>query len=120
MKIEDLNLSVRATNALRRAGIRTTEQLMCMEPKDLLCIRSLGHKSLWEIQNAMKELEQKEREQAKEPATHGSYMHGYQEGKEGMRRAVIRELTRMARHLNGDQQEAISEACGMVKMIEVL
>lgn len=120
MKIEELNLSVRARNALRRAGVRTTEQLMCMDAKDLLCIRSLGQKTLWEIQGVMKELTQREQAELTEPAAHGSYMHGFHEGKESMRRAVIRELTRMSRRLNGDQQEIISEACGMVKMIEVL
>lgn len=120
MKIEELNLSVRARNALSRAGVKTTEQLMCMDAKDILRIRSLGQKSLWEIQGVMKELAQREQAEMKEPAAHGSYMHGFHEGKEGMRRAVIRELTRFARRLNGDQQEVISEACSMVKMIEVL
>ena len=120
MKIEDLNLSVRARNALRRAGVRTTEQLMSMETSDLLSIRSLGQKTLQEIQNAVKVLEEKERDTAKAPAPHGSYLHGYQEGSERMRRAVIRELTKLGRRMNGDQQEALSIACGIIKGIEVL
>ena len=68
----------------------------------------------------MKVAEELERKEQAAAAPYGSYMHGYNEGKEAMRRAVIRELTRMDRHLNGDQQEAVSEACGLVKMIEVL
>lgn len=120
MKIEELNLSVRARNALRRAGVRTTEQLMSMETQDLMSIRSLGQKSVQEIQGVMRELEQQERESIQAPAAHGSYMHGYQEGKEGMRRAVIRELTRMSRRMTGQEQEAVSMACALVKMIEVL
>ena len=120
MKIEELNLSVRASNALRRAGVRTTEQLMSMEPADLRRLRSVGDKTADEIMRAMKLIEGMEREEQADPAPTGSYMHGYSEGKEGMRRAVIRALTRFSRRLNGDQQEAISEACAMVKMIEVL
>lgn len=120
MKIEDLNLSVRASNALRRAGVRTTEQLMTMDAQDLLRIRNLGHKSLSEIQKVMTVLEKEERQALQEPAPHGSYLHGYQEGKEAMRRAVIRELTRMGRHMTMDAQEALSRACVFIKGIEVL
>ena len=120
MKVEDLKLSVRARNALMRAGVRTTEQLMTLETDDLRGMRNIGEKTLYEIQNTMKTVEALERRAQQEQAPNGSYLHGYQEGKEGMRRAVVRELTRMARRVNGDQQEILSEACGMVKMIEVL
>lgn len=120
MKIEELNLSVRARNALRRAGIRTTEQLMSMQAGDLLNIRCVGQKTLEEIQTVVNALEKKERNLAQEPAAYGSYLHGYAEGKEGMRRAVIRELTRMARHMTGDRQEVISDACARIETIEVL
>ena len=120
MKIENLNLSVRARNALMRAGVRTTDQLMSMEADDLRKMRNIGEKTLYEIQKTMKTVETLERQSQQEQAPNGSYLHGYREGREGMRRAVIRELTRMSRRLNGDQQEALCEACGVVKMIEVL
>lgn len=120
MKIEQLNLSVRARNALRRAGVRTTEQLMSLDPEDLRRFRSVGEKTEHEIRKVIGVLEELERKEKTEPAAHGSFLHGYQEGKEGMRRSVIRELTKMARHLNRDQQEVISEACEMVKMLEIL
>lgn len=120
MKIEELNLSVRARNALMRAGVRTTEQLMTMEADDLRRIRNIGDKTLYEIQRTMKKVEEQERKLQAEQMPNGSYLHGYQEGKEAMRRAVIRELTRLSRRVNGDQQEILSEACGMIKMIEVV
>lgn len=120
MKIENLNLSVRARNALMRAGVRTTEQLMTLEVDDLRKMRNIGKKTLYEVQRTMKKVEELEREASMQQVPNGSHLHGYQEGREGMRRAVVRELTRMARRMNGDQQEALSEACDKVKMIEVL
>ena len=44
MKIEELNLSVRASNALRRSGVRTTEQLLSMDSSDLLKLRNVGER----------------------------------------------------------------------------
>jgi len=120
MKVEELNLSVRASNALRRAGVRTTEQLMSMEADDLLRIRNLGQKTLKEIQQVTKTLEKKERDKQQKIAPRGSYLHGYQEGSEGMRRAVIRELTHMARRTTREEQEILSNACAVVKKIEIL
>lgn len=120
MKIDDLSLSVRARNALRRAGVRTTEQLMAMDAEDLLRIRNLGQKTLTEIQTVMKTLEQKERDKVQRTAPRGSYLHGYQEGAEAMRRAAIRELTRMGRTLQLDEQSITTEACNRLKNIEVL
>ena len=120
MKIENLSLSARATNALRRAGIRNTEQLMSMAPEDLRRIRSVGEKTVDEIMKTIEVVKGLERESQEAPAPHGSYLHGFNEGKESMRWAVIREMTRFSRRLPGEQQEAISEACAMVKMIEVL
>lgn len=120
MKIEELNLSVRARNALLRSGVRTTEQLMSMDAEDLLRIRNLGKKTLTEIQSIMKTLEKKEKDKVQKIAPRGSYLHGYQEGSEGMRRAVIRELTKMGRHRNAEDQQLLTTACGVIKSIEVL
>lgn len=93
---------------------------MTMSEDDLMGIRNLGQKTLWEIQRVMKTLEQKERDKVQKIAPRGSYLHGYQEGSEGMRRAVIRELTKMCRHRGATEQQMLTEACAIVKRIEVL
>jgi DNA-directed RNA polymerase subunit alpha len=49
LAIEDLNLSPRSLNALRRAGILKVGQLVSMTPEDLLSIRNFGQKSLEEL-----------------------------------------------------------------------
>ena len=48
-KIEDLDLSVRAFNALKKAGNNTLEDVLNLSEDDLISIRSLGHKSRNEI-----------------------------------------------------------------------
>ncbi len=47
--IEDLDLSVRTLNALRRADITTLGQLLTKEEKDLMSLRNFGQKSKQEI-----------------------------------------------------------------------
>lgn len=47
--IEDLNLSARAENSLKRAGITTVGQLLAMNPQDLMDIRNFGQKSYNEL-----------------------------------------------------------------------
>ena len=47
--IDDLDLSVKAYNCLRRAGIDTIEDLTRKTPADMMRIRSLGRKTLEEI-----------------------------------------------------------------------
>ncbi len=54
--IEELDLSVRAYNSLKRAGIYTVGQLQEMTEEKLLRVRNLGRKSLEEIQSKLKEL----------------------------------------------------------------
>lgn len=49
--IEDLGLSARANNALRRKGIHYKEQLDIMDDKDLLRIKGVGKGSLAEIRS---------------------------------------------------------------------
>ena len=46
MSIEDLELSVRSFNCLKRAGINTVEQLCNKTPDDMMKVRNLGKKSL--------------------------------------------------------------------------
>ena len=54
--IEELDLSVRAYNCLKRARINTVGQLQEMTEEKLLRVRNLGRKSLEEIQSKLKEL----------------------------------------------------------------
>ena len=56
MSIEDLELSVRSFNCLKRAGINTVEQLCNKTPDDMMKVRNLGRKSLDEVLLKLKEL----------------------------------------------------------------
>ena len=56
MSIEDLELSVRSSSCLRRAGINTVEQLCNKTPDDMMKVRNLGKKSLDEVLLKLKEL----------------------------------------------------------------
>ena len=49
MSIDDLDLSVRSNNCLRRAGINTVEELIQKTEADMIKVRNLGSKSLEEI-----------------------------------------------------------------------
>lgn len=51
--IEELNLSVRATNALKGAGINTVAQLVDTPPYDLISIRNIGKLTFNEIQDVL-------------------------------------------------------------------
>lgn len=56
MTIEELDLSVRSFNCLKRAGINTVQELIQKTEEDLMKVRNLGKKSLEEIQNKMADL----------------------------------------------------------------
>lgn len=56
MPISDLELSVRASNCLDSAGIRTVGELISMSEEDLLKIRSFGKTSLREIRRKLEDL----------------------------------------------------------------
>ena len=49
MTIEDLDLSVRSFNCLKRAGIDTVEDLTNRTEADMIKVRNLGKKSLEEV-----------------------------------------------------------------------
>ena len=51
MSIEDLELSVRSFNCLKRAGISTVEDLTNKSEADMMKVRNLGKKSLDEVTN---------------------------------------------------------------------
>ena len=54
MKLDGLELSVRAYNCLKRAGVNTTEELCDKTPEDMMRVRNLGRRSLEEILEVMK------------------------------------------------------------------
>ena len=56
MSIDELELSVRSFNCLKRAGINTVEELTSKTPDDMMKVRNLGRKSLEEVLEKLKEL----------------------------------------------------------------
>ncbi|MBI2860077.1 MAG: DNA-directed RNA polymerase subunit alpha [Chloroflexi bacterium] len=54
MPVEQLDLSVRTLNCLRRSGITTVGELISKDPKDLLKLRNFGQKSFHEIEERLK------------------------------------------------------------------
>ena len=57
MTIEDLDLSVRSFNCLKRAGISTVGDLVIRTEEDMMKVRNLGRKSLEEVKKKLEELE---------------------------------------------------------------
>ncbi len=53
MLIEELELSVRSYNCLKRAGITTVEDLANKTEADMMKVRNLGKKSLDEVTNKL-------------------------------------------------------------------
>jgi len=53
MTIEELDLSVRSYNCLKRAGINTVEELIKKTEADMLKVRNLGKKSLQEVKEKL-------------------------------------------------------------------
>ena len=56
MTIEDLDLSVRSFNCLKRAAINTVEELTERTEEDMMKVRNLGKKSLDEVKAKLEEL----------------------------------------------------------------
>lgn len=56
MTIEDLDLSVRSYNCLKRAGINTVAELTQKTEEDMMKVRNLGRKSLEEVKKKLQEL----------------------------------------------------------------
>ncbi len=59
MTIEELDLSVRSYNCLKRAGINTVEELSNKSEDDMMKVRNLGKKSLEEVIQKLNELDLK-------------------------------------------------------------
>lgn len=53
MTIEELDLSVRSYNCLKRAGINTVDELIQKTEEDMMKVRNLGKKSLEEVQQKL-------------------------------------------------------------------
>lgn len=56
LPVEQMDLSVRTMNCLRRGGIATVGELISKKSKDLLRLRNFGQKSFREIEEKLKEL----------------------------------------------------------------
>ena len=56
LSIDDLDLSVRSSNCLRRAGINTVEELCQKTEEDMMKVRNLGRKSLDEVKKKLLDL----------------------------------------------------------------
>jgi DNA-directed RNA polymerase subunit alpha len=56
MSVEELDLSVRSYNCLKRAGINTVEELINRTEEEMMKVRNLGKKSLEEVLNKLAEL----------------------------------------------------------------
>jgi DNA-directed RNA polymerase subunit alpha len=53
MTIEELDLSVRAFNCLKRAGINTVGELVEKNQEEMMKVRNLGKKSLEEVEQKL-------------------------------------------------------------------
>ena len=56
MSIDELELSVRSYNCLKRAGINTVAELCDKSPEDMMKVRNLGRKSMEEVEQKLSEL----------------------------------------------------------------
>ncbi|MGI5822799.1 MAG: DNA-directed RNA polymerase subunit alpha [Dethiobacteria bacterium] len=56
LTVEELDLSVRSYNCLKRAGINTVQELILRTEEEMMKVRNLGKKSLEEVQNKLTEL----------------------------------------------------------------
>ncbi|WP_026928251.1 DNA-directed RNA polymerase subunit alpha [Granulicoccus phenolivorans] len=57
MPVEDLNLTVRSYNCLKREGIHTVSELVSRSEQDLLDIRNFGSKSIDEVKQKLAEMD---------------------------------------------------------------
>ena len=116
MTLDELNLSTRSRNCLKRAGVHTAEQVAAMDSQELMGVRGLGEGCLREIRKAVAvsgvTLSQKE-----VPAD-GSYLHGYREGAAAMKAAIIKNLNLEARQYRGAVRTGILAALETVRETE--
>lgn len=80
--IEDLDLSVRAYNCLKRSGITKVGQVLEMSEEDLLAVRNFGQKSLDELNQRLEALGYKRQSEEPEDGEDGSMSAGAEDGEE--------------------------------------
>ena len=56
MQVEELDLSVRSYNCLKRDNINTVQELVNKTDSEMMKVRNLGKKSLEEVKNKLAEL----------------------------------------------------------------
>lgn len=109
--LEELGLSVRAYNCLKRAGIQTLAQLRAMDQDELAAVRNLGRRSFAEVLEKLKEYEYTETSTAQNEKS-GKEMLDELIGLEGVKTQVrrITALVRMRQDMlaNGRHTESIS------------
>lgn len=108
-EIEELDLSVRAYNCLKRAGITTLEQLSMMTIEDFLHVRNLGRKSMEEVIKKLKEYGIEIKEEREEPLIENSdsVEDEFAEKVVGLatKRVEVREQDRRANELEEQYEE---------------
>ena len=120
MKISEIDFSVRTSNCLRRAGIKTVEELEQLGTADLMALRGFGQKCLEEVHQKLGVVNNARKRDAIQSApADGSYLHGYREGAEAMHSAIIRELTRYSRQGRGVGGGVLLMACEIARKTEV-
>ena len=102
MKIDELKLSVRTYNCLKRAGIDTVEQLLTKSDAELMKIRCFGSGCLVEVHEKIR----KPAGVTITPAVLGPSESDpnimelcFHNGERHMKEKVCRELTRIAEHM---------------------
>lgn len=103
--IEDLNLSVRAYNCLKRSGLMTVGQVLEKNEEELLSLRNFGEKSYWELMDRLLEMgfvseEDSRLRRTREPE--------YGEGPAGRRPDEEREYARFEEFTPEEADEEIS------------
>lgn len=99
-EIEKLGLSVRAYNALCRAGILTIRQLCAINRKDLRKLRNMGAKTVAEVEEKLEAYIASGVEKMENPPEcpfeenyfESDYKRGFQEGVRLFRNAVVQML----------------------------
>ena len=109
--IEDLDLSIRSFNCLKRAGIHSVEQLRAMSEDDLRHVRNLGRKSVEEIHRKLDKIRPRP-ETPEPPAESGmdalDSMVGLSEIKEQVRRiAAFARMKSMMAESGADRVPAV-------------
>lgn len=108
MNLNELQLSARSRNCLKRAGVHTVEEVAAMDTGELMMVRGLGEGCLREIRKAV--AASGVAAPKEDVPADGSYLHGYREGAAAMKAAIIRNLNMEARQYHGAVRTGILAA----------